>query len=73
MRTVKEQLARLSAASIRLGVVKDGHAITVNSQIVTRLRYLVSERRPAARFVAVDHPPFARLLGKPEGPCRTAR
>lgn len=35
MRTVKEQLARLSAASIRLGVVKDGHAITVNSNIVT--------------------------------------
>src|ERR1022692_3076176 len=35
MRTVKEQLARLSAASIRLGVVKDGHAITVNSQIVS--------------------------------------
>ena len=35
MRTVKEQLARLSAASIRLGIVKDGHAITVNSQIVT--------------------------------------
>ena len=35
MRTVKEQLARLSAASIRLGVVKDGHAVTVNSQIVT--------------------------------------
>lgn len=35
MRTVKEQLARLSAASIRLGVVKDGHAVTVNSQIVS--------------------------------------
>jgi hypothetical protein len=35
MRTVKEQLARLSAASIRLGVVKDGHAVTVNSHIVT--------------------------------------
>lgn len=35
MRIVKEQLARLSAAAIRLGVVKDGHAVTVNSQIVT--------------------------------------
>jgi len=35
MRTVKEQLARLSAASIRLGVVKDGHAVTVNSHIVS--------------------------------------
>lgn len=35
MRTVKEQLARLSAASIRLGAVKDGHAVTVNSHIVT--------------------------------------
>jgi hypothetical protein len=35
MRVVKEQLARLSAASIRLGVVKDGHAVTVNSQIVS--------------------------------------
>jgi len=35
MRTVKEQLARLSASSIRLGVVKDGHAVTVNSQIVS--------------------------------------
>jgi hypothetical protein len=35
MRNVKEQLARLSASSIRLGVVKDGHAITVNSHIVS--------------------------------------
>jgi hypothetical protein len=35
MRIVKDQLARLSAASIRLGVVKDGHALTVNSQIVS--------------------------------------
>jgi hypothetical protein len=35
MRIVKEQLARLSASSIRLGVVKDGHAVTVNSHIVS--------------------------------------
>ena len=35
MRTVKDQLGRLAAASIRLGVVRDGHALTVNSQIVT--------------------------------------
>ncbi len=35
MRTVKDQLARLSASSIRLGVVRDGHALTVNSRIVT--------------------------------------
>ncbi|MGD0799555.1 MAG: replication protein RepA [Acidobacteriaceae bacterium] len=35
MRTVKDQLARLSASSIRLGIVRDGHAVTVNSQIVT--------------------------------------
>lgn len=35
MRVVKDQLSRLSASSIRLGVVRDGHALTVNSQIVT--------------------------------------
>jgi len=35
MRMVKEQLARLSASSIRLGIVQDGHALTINSQIVT--------------------------------------
>lgn len=35
MRMVKDQLARLSAASIRLGIVKDGRALTVNSNIVT--------------------------------------
>lgn len=35
IRTVKDQLARLSAASIRLGLVRDGRAMTVNSQIVT--------------------------------------
>lgn len=35
IRTVKDQLARLSAASIRLGIVKDGRARTVNSQIVS--------------------------------------
>lgn len=35
IRVVKDQLSRLSAASIRLGLVKEGRAITVNSQIVT--------------------------------------
>ena len=35
IRTVKDQLARLSAASIRLGIVKDGRSRTVNSQIVS--------------------------------------
>jgi hypothetical protein len=35
MKIVKEQIARLSAASIRFGIVKNGHALTVNSQIVT--------------------------------------
>jgi len=35
IRVVKEQLSRLSASSIRLGIVRDGHALTVNSQIVT--------------------------------------
>jgi len=35
MRMVKEQLARLSASSMRVGMVQDGHAVTVNSQIVT--------------------------------------
>lgn len=32
---IKDQLARLSASSIRLGYVSDGRAVTVNSQIVT--------------------------------------
>jgi hypothetical protein len=35
MRTIKDQLARLSASSVRLGLIRDGQAITVNSQIVT--------------------------------------
>ena len=35
VRTVKDQLARLSASSIRLGMVKDGRAQTVSSQIVS--------------------------------------
>ena len=36
IRTVKEQLARLAAASIRLGVVRDGHSITIHSHIVSQ-------------------------------------
>ncbi len=32
---IKDQLARLSASSIRLGMVRDGHALTINTQIVT--------------------------------------
>jgi hypothetical protein len=32
---IKDQLARLSASHITLGVVRDGEAITINSQIVT--------------------------------------
>lgn len=35
MRIIKDQLSRLSASSIRLGLIRDGHAITVNSHIVT--------------------------------------
>jgi hypothetical protein len=35
MRTIKDQLARLSAATVRFGMVRDGGAITVNSHIVT--------------------------------------
>jgi hypothetical protein len=35
MRVIKDQLARLSASSIRFGMVRDGQAFTVNSQIVT--------------------------------------
>lgn len=35
MRAIKSQLARLSAASIRLGILHDGRALTINSQIVT--------------------------------------
>lgn len=35
MRTIKDQLTRLSAATIRLGIVRDGRSLTVNSQIVT--------------------------------------
>jgi hypothetical protein len=34
IRTVKEQLTRLSASSIRMGFAHNGHAITVNSGIV---------------------------------------
>lgn len=33
--TIKNQLARLSSSAIRLGLVRDGHAVTINSQIVT--------------------------------------
>src|ERR1019366_7805638 len=35
IKAVKDQLARLAAASIRLGVERDGQAITVNSNIVS--------------------------------------
>jgi hypothetical protein len=35
IKAVKNQLARLAASSIRLGVVRDGQAITVNSNIVS--------------------------------------
>jgi hypothetical protein len=35
MRMVKEQLARLAASTIRLAILKDGHTLMVNSQIVT--------------------------------------
>jgi len=34
IRTVKDQLARLAACSMRLGAVRDGRAVTINSQIV---------------------------------------
>lgn len=33
--TIKDQLSRMSAAHITLGTVRDGRAVTINSQIVT--------------------------------------
>ena len=33
--TIKDQLGRLSASTIRLGMVREGHAITINTGIVT--------------------------------------
>ncbi|RZK28320.1 MAG: plasmid encoded RepA protein, partial [Hymenobacter sp.] len=33
--TIKDQLTRLSTANITLGTVRDGRAVTINSQIVT--------------------------------------
>ena len=33
--SIKDQLARLAASSIRLGMVQHGHALTINTQIVT--------------------------------------
>lgn len=36
MRTIKDQLARLSAATIRFGLPRDGGTINVNSQIISR-------------------------------------
>lgn len=35
MQTIKEQLARLSASRICLGIVSGGRALTINSQVVT--------------------------------------
>lgn len=35
MRIIKDQLARLSASSVRLGMIRNGRALTVNSQIVS--------------------------------------
>lgn len=34
LRTIKDQLARLAAASIRLGLLRNGRALTINTQIV---------------------------------------
>lgn len=34
IRTFKDQLARLSAATVRLAMAKDGHAMQINSQII---------------------------------------
>ena len=36
MRAIKDQLTRLSAATIRFGLVRDGGAVTVNSHIVSK-------------------------------------
>ena len=43
MLTIKDQLACLSASSVRLGIIRDGQAITVNSPNRQRLRSVVSE------------------------------
>ncbi len=48
LRTLKDQLARLAAATVRMGIVEEGRAVQVNTQIVERLRPLVSQAgRPA--------------------------
>ena len=64
---IKDQLARLSASSIRLGYVRDGRAVTVNSQIVTAFDLWFPEGGRAAGAVAVHGAPVRRLLRQPDG------
>ena len=73
MRMVKDQLARLSASSIRLGIVRDGHAVTVNSQIVTAFDVWFPKDDRQRVLVALHGVAVARLFPKPDEPCRAAR
>ena len=61
VRVIKEQLTRLSTCSIRLGMVRDGEAVTVQSQIVTAFSmWLEKDDRqrvlwPSTIHLSADH------------------
>lgn len=68
IRTVKDQLSRLAAASIRIGVVRDGQAITVNSNIVTAFNiWFPKDERQRVLWpstVSLSHEYFQSLMAQ---------
>ena len=69
LRSLKDQLARLAAATVRMGVVEEGRAVQVNTQFVTRLRPVVPQAGRPARPLAV-HGPAQRGVFPEPGPAR---
>ena len=71
LRGLKEQLARLASATIRMGVVEDGRAVQVNTQIVAAFD-LWFPKQPDQRVLWPStvrlSEVFSRALGKPAVP-----
>ena len=73
LKGLKDQLARLASATIRMGVVEEGRAVQVNTQIVSSLRPVVPQTGRSTCTVAIDRSTERGVFPEPGQARRPAR
>ena len=71
LRALKDQLARLAAATVRMGIMEEGRAVQINTQFIGAFDLWFLERKHPTNALAVDGPAQRGILPKPGQSRRT--